>query len=90
MADLDLFRLPCEDELRRHIESMHEPFLVLFDHEEFNILKPHRNDRYENLIPLVRFCIPLQLQAQRRGVTIPPDWDLTTLYPHLVASAYRY
>ncbi|KAG8216656.1 hypothetical protein J3R82DRAFT_6854 [Butyriboletus roseoflavus] len=77
--------LSRKDALKRHISTVHELFMALFGHEEFDILKPRRNEN-EDLVPLIKSCIILQSQARQRGVEVRPTYDLALLHPDIAAT----
>ncbi|KAG8216663.1 hypothetical protein J3R82DRAFT_6862 [Butyriboletus roseoflavus] len=77
--------LSRKDALKRHISTVHELFMALLGHEEFDILKPRRNEN-EDLVPLIKSCIILQSQARQRGVEIRPTYDLALLHPDIAAT----
>ncbi|KAH0835822.1 hypothetical protein J3R83DRAFT_9683 [Lanmaoa asiatica] len=78
--------LSRKDALKRHILSAHAMFAILFNYENFDILRPRRRNEHEDPEPLIALCITVQSQARQRGMKIGREQDLALLYPHVASS----
>jgi len=77
--------------LKRHILQLHKIFQILLkvDYKDFKVLEPRRINEFEDLRPLIAFCITLQSEARERGEEIEEEEDLGRLYPQIAAALNR-